>query len=438
MVSLLVALDAQASEQVLKTAEHFCFPVGDHCNEAERFYNAQPFHLYNSHFGGYHLGDDWNAKTGGDSDFGEPVFVISSGIVTHAKDHGGGWGKVVIIRHVLPDGKTVNSLYAHLHKMTVDAGDIVVMRQKIGEIGDANGRYKGSAHLHFEIRRGTTLEMTPGAGYASVVNKNVFLDPTVFITKRLPKQFLVGKEPVVCAAVTGGQHTNWCYSCKDQRDTFTEGQTVYTLTTIRKIYNDHRFRVWAYKNDALAWSHTTGWNHVDRQWGWDRAAFWPSLSNATAGNWTFYLYAQTPDGLWTDLGKASFTVVPDKAKRAYAYKYGGSKVCSGIGGPSQDWHYWCKSPRMTFKKGERVQTLMKLTDIWVDHRFQVRAFKNGAYQWEWTTGWNDVDESIGWTHAYFWPALDNAAPGNWEFHYYVHTKTKAPAYVGRASFTVNP
>ena len=64
-----------------------------------------------------------------------------------------GWGNYVVIRHVLPSGEVVHSLYGHMQprSMLVKRGDIVAAGQPLGKIG-RSGRAT-SAHLHLEIRK---------------------------------------------------------------------------------------------------------------------------------------------------------------------------------------------------------------------------------------------------------------------------------------------
>ena len=62
----------------LPIANHFDFPVGK--PDAKGYYNAQAFGKNN------HLGDDWNAVTGGNSDLGDPIYAIANGKVTFAED----------------------------------------------------------------------------------------------------------------------------------------------------------------------------------------------------------------------------------------------------------------------------------------------------------------------------------------------------------------
>ncbi len=63
-----------------------------------------------------------------------------------------GWGNRVVIRHTLPDGQVVYSLYAHLmqRSVTVRKGDVVAPGQPIAKVG-RTGR-ASAPHLHLEIR----------------------------------------------------------------------------------------------------------------------------------------------------------------------------------------------------------------------------------------------------------------------------------------------
>lgn len=150
----------------------FDFPVGK--PDGKGYYNAQPF-MKNDH-----LGDDWNAVTGGNSDLGDPIYSIANGYVVLAKDVGSGWGKVVRVMHQLNDSTYVESLYAHCDTMLVQSNEGIKRGQKIATIGNANGAYY--AHLHLEIR--DSVEMEVGGGYSSYYNG--YVDPTAFIKAHRP------------------------------------------------------------------------------------------------------------------------------------------------------------------------------------------------------------------------------------------------------------
>ena len=106
---------------------------------------------------GDHLGEDWNrGSISSPDDYGDPVYAVASGEVVFAQADvpialsTKNWGKVIIIRHTLPDGTQVESQYGHLKDMLVTAGAIVTRGQQIATIGDGDGRW--ASHLHFEIR----------------------------------------------------------------------------------------------------------------------------------------------------------------------------------------------------------------------------------------------------------------------------------------------
>ncbi|MGH7680373.1 MAG: peptidoglycan DD-metalloendopeptidase family protein [Candidatus Eiseniibacteriota bacterium] len=64
-----------------------------------------------------------------------------------------GWGNYVVLRHTLPTGETVYSLYAHMmpKSIVLRRGDVVAAGEQIGRVG-RTGRAT-SSHLHLEIRR---------------------------------------------------------------------------------------------------------------------------------------------------------------------------------------------------------------------------------------------------------------------------------------------
>ena len=77
---------------------------------------------------------------------GEPVMAAFDGKVRIAEKNKGGFGNVVIIMHA----NGLETVYAHLSKIKVKPGQIVLSGQTIG-LGGNTGRSRGS-HLHFETR----------------------------------------------------------------------------------------------------------------------------------------------------------------------------------------------------------------------------------------------------------------------------------------------
>ncbi|PJZ53552.1 M23 family metallopeptidase [Leptospira adleri] len=155
-------------------SDGFDFPVG--APNAKGYVDKQPFGK------NFHLGEDWNAI--GRNDYGDPVYSVSNGVVKFAREEGPGWGNVIVVSHRLPDGRWINSLYAHLSKMSVQKGDRVRKGDRIGKIGDANRRY--GPHLHFELREDFFLPT--GGGYGKELEG--YLNPKEFIraNRRFPKR----------------------------------------------------------------------------------------------------------------------------------------------------------------------------------------------------------------------------------------------------------
>jgi len=125
-------------------------------------YNAQKFWEMNNKRGGHHTGDDLNGIGGMNTDLGDPVFATADGLVIYAGEPSPGWGNLVVIAHKTADGRTLHSMYAHLHRIRVSIGSLVARGGKIGSVGTANGYYP--AHLHFEMRASDGVDI--GAGYA--------------------------------------------------------------------------------------------------------------------------------------------------------------------------------------------------------------------------------------------------------------------------------
>jgi peptidoglycan hydrolase-like protein with peptidoglycan-binding domain len=81
------------------------------------------------------------------------VVAAANGHVTYAGWIPGGWGYLVTISH----GNGVETMYAHLSRVTVHVGQRVRAGKHIGRIG-ASGNATGP-HLHFEVRvRGAAVD----------------------------------------------------------------------------------------------------------------------------------------------------------------------------------------------------------------------------------------------------------------------------------------
>lgn len=81
---------------------------------------------------------------------GTPVVAAADGVVQRAQTMGS-YGQVIMLKHSI-GGKTYTTVYAHLSRFHVSAGQVVKKGQLIGNIG-MTGRTSGP-HLHFEVHQG--------------------------------------------------------------------------------------------------------------------------------------------------------------------------------------------------------------------------------------------------------------------------------------------
>lgn len=89
----------------------------------------------------FHAGMDFSAKTG------TPIFATGDGIVERADNTASGYGNHIVIRH----GFGYETLYGHLSKYKVRAGERVKRGDIIGYVG-STGRSE-APHLHYEVHK---------------------------------------------------------------------------------------------------------------------------------------------------------------------------------------------------------------------------------------------------------------------------------------------
>lgn len=171
---LIVSCDSLSAQETatVRLADGFQSPVG---SDGQSYYRARGMRPNG------HLGDDWNGTSGGDSDLGAPVTATAHGVVVFARDFRLGWGNVVIIRHAYMEAGQVayvDSLYGHLHEISVQEGQKIVRGQKVGTIGNNRGMY--NAHLHFEMRKNLRIGMARSAFARDFTN---YWDPHLFIAQ---------------------------------------------------------------------------------------------------------------------------------------------------------------------------------------------------------------------------------------------------------------
>ena len=174
-------------------------------------YNAQKFWEMNEKRGGRHTGDDLNGIGGMDTDLGDPVFSVADGLVLYTGEPSPGWGKLVVVAHRTPEGKTLHSMHAHLDRIDVARGTLVARGAKIGTVGTANGHYP--AHLHFEMRASDGVDI--GTGYAryqlnrldpmATVDALRHAEPDELISSPLAVALSAGDEPWTSLEIHGAE-----------------------------------------------------------------------------------------------------------------------------------------------------------------------------------------------------------------------------------------
>jgi murein DD-endopeptidase MepM/ murein hydrolase activator NlpD len=173
----IVSGKTQPTPQPFPIADKFAYPVSKNEYVTEQKDNKDDWYNATNFGQDFHLGEDWNKNSGGNTDCGESVYAIGNGVIIYAQYTGEGWGNVLIIEHTLPDGKKIESLYGHLQEFVKTSGE-VKKREFIAKIGNANGKYL--CHLHLEIRdENCPFWHQVGGGYSGETKG--WLEPSEFI-----------------------------------------------------------------------------------------------------------------------------------------------------------------------------------------------------------------------------------------------------------------
>ena len=151
-----------------------------------------------------HLGIDLFAPPG------TPVHAPLAGIV-HARDDRSAqldYGGVIMLRHGLPDGSSVITLYGHLKPASLDSfqvGDQVTAGQVLGRLGDVSENGGWTPHVHVQLILddlgwGTAF---PGVGRASdrALWNSLCPDPNLILG--IPPDVFPGPEPDKAATLAG-------------------------------------------------------------------------------------------------------------------------------------------------------------------------------------------------------------------------------------------
>ena len=106
---------------------------------------------------------------------GTPIVAVAAGSVMKTGFHRGGFGNFIVIRHVLPSGQKVYSLYAHMLQESTVTG-VVSQGQTIGYMG-STGDSTGT-HTHFMLLS-DSLETSGNVGCNYGTSK--CFDPATFL-----------------------------------------------------------------------------------------------------------------------------------------------------------------------------------------------------------------------------------------------------------------
>jgi murein DD-endopeptidase MepM/ murein hydrolase activator NlpD len=166
---------ANAFDDYLKTdfepADGFDFAVGDRDGKGayQDKANGQRYsgwyvatHFADNYSYGIHTGEDWTGNGPPASDLGQDVHAIANGKVAFADFCGRLWGNVLMIDHIFYENhekKQIRSVYAHLHEIKVQAGQIVHRRDVVATVGQDPDKLF-APHLHLELRWDQTLGPT--------------------------------------------------------------------------------------------------------------------------------------------------------------------------------------------------------------------------------------------------------------------------------------
>ncbi len=155
------------------------YPVGNgtQADFDKHWYIASFFGEYRGNY--YHSGDDYNLRTGGNTDLGQALRAISDGEILGIDNTSiTGFGKQIYLKFKV-DGKDYFAGYNHCDSIAVKSGDKVKEGDLLGTLGKSGTTW---AHLHFSIKNNAN-------GMDNVPNTKEELaqweNPTLFIKKYL-------------------------------------------------------------------------------------------------------------------------------------------------------------------------------------------------------------------------------------------------------------
>lgn len=255
--------------------------------------------------------------------------------------------------------------------------------------------------------------------YLLAAGRSTLLDTVTFTVNLPTTPYAVGPSSHCKGGVTGGQATNWLYTCNGQQASYASGDTVTVLTRIENVTQSHRFRARVFAGGSLLYTTApTAWNDVPAGQTWQYAHYWTSIP-VTPGSYEVRVDVDRQGGAEfedVDVTIVQFTVNPGPAAPAFTYN-GNAVTCANepTGGQSTNWIYTCPHPTTTFSQGQNVRVLTYVQNVRQSYRFRARFYRNGspAIGHEELTATTTVPAGQVWSTAYTWPGLWSAPAGNW-------------------------
>lgn len=157
LLFLLAALLSPSSGSAEPVAGPFRWPI----QPLNAYRSEAPHMSWYPTLNGYHMGEDWNRGSCND-DEGDDLYPIADGTVVFIENRPNqlaGKGRMIVVRHDLPDDGSVYSAYIHLTDISTALNRVVRPSQRIASIGRSGLSVDDCAHLHWEIH----TEQVPNA-----------------------------------------------------------------------------------------------------------------------------------------------------------------------------------------------------------------------------------------------------------------------------------
>jgi hypothetical protein len=217
---------------------------------------------------------------------------------------------------------------------------------------------------------------------------------------------------------------------RDYGSTFKQGSTPYLLSVLERPSDFFQIeQVWI-RNGKVLMSRSTGPQYPELVW--DQGYLFSFIKGINSGDWQVETYLTT-----TAAGYELREVIDFNIDNSAPFGMGltgtGKSAVNGIAIYSRV----LVDSKTAFAVGERVQGLFEGINMFVDHRWQVKTYRNNVLYWTWTQAdFNIVDPDWGWIYSYFEPWQISTQAGNYRYDVLLDTGAGFQAFASR-SFTVS-